>query len=182
MTIKYPDFVDKNNIDENGNPTYRYSLSIPFTNPKGQKGKLFVILKNPSKATSQNADVTVSKVCYVAYNNGYSNVTIFNLFPLRATDATELINFYNCNSYNSEMRKNLNMIVAATNNNDVLFAWGTNTISDKKQYKALYDSAIANLINSITPSNKFYVTSRNKDGYPLHGQHWSHEAGLLVYI
>lgn len=182
MTVKYPDFVDANNINEKGNTTYRYSLSIPFTEPKGQKGDLFVILKNPSKATSQNADVTVSKVCHVAYNNGYSKVTIFNLFPLRATDATELINFFNCNSYKNEMSKNLSMIVAATNNNDVLFAWGTNTISDKDKYKAIYDSAIANLINSIAPSNKFYVGSRNKDGYPLHGQRWSHNAGLLVYV
>lgn len=182
MTINYPDFVDTKNIDENGNTTYRYSLSIPFTNPKGQKGKLFVILKNPSKATSQNADVTVSKVCYVAYNNGYSSVTIFNLFPLRATDATELINFFNSSNYSSEYSKNLDIIVAATNNNDVLFAWGTNTISDKDKYKAIYDNAIANLINSIAPSNKFYVGSRNKDGYPLHGQCWSHNAGLLVYV
>ena len=182
MPMQYPSFVNTNNIQGNGNATYRYSLTIPFTNPKGQKGDLFVILKNPSQATITYSDVTVSKVCHVAYNNGYSSVTIYNLFPYRGTNPTSLINFLNASNYTTQMKNNLAIIKANTNNRDVVYAWGTNTISHKKQYKDLYDSAIANLIKSITPSNKFYVGSRNKDGYPLHGQRWSHNAGLLVYI
>lgn len=132
MPIKYPNFVDINNINEVGNNTYRYSLYIPFTNPRGQKGELFVILKNPSKATSQHADVTVSKVCHVAYNNGYSSVTIYNLFPYRGTNATNLINFFNASNYVTRMRKNLKIIATNTKNKDVVYAWGTNTISSKK--------------------------------------------------
>lgn len=181
MAIKYPGFVDANNIEEIGNPTYRYSLSIPFNNPKRQKGDLFVILKNPSKATSQNADVTVSKVCYVAYNNGYSKVTVYNLFPYRTTEAVELVNFFNSSNYAMEMSKNLDMIVTNTVNKDVIFAWGTNTISSAKNYKDEYDRVIYDLTSKIKPSSIFYVKSKSKDGYPLHGQRWEHNEVLLTF-
>ena len=82
-TIKHPDFVDINNNVECGDSNYRYSLSIPFKNSKS-KWVLFVILKNPSTATSDNADVTISKVCNDAYNANYNKVVVYNLFPYRA--------------------------------------------------------------------------------------------------
>ncbi len=156
-------------------------MSIPFLKPKGQKGDLFVILKNPSKATSQNADVTISKVCYVAYNNAYSNVTVYNLFPYRSTNAVDLIAFINNINYKNEMNNNLKMIAANTNNKDVIAAWGTNTISSAESIKNEYNSVIDNLISTIKPANLFYVKSKNIDGYPLHGQRWSHEDDLSPY-
>ena len=169
---------DINNIVEVGNATYRYSLSIPFTNPKGQKGNLFVILKNPSVATSQNADVTVSKVCHVAYNNGYSCVIIYNLFSYRGTNSTNLLNFFNSSNYAAVMSYNLGIITTNTNNKDVVYAWGTNTISSKKAIQQIYDDAINTLTSQITTSNVFNVRIK-KSRYPLHGQRWSHDDKLV---
>ena len=178
MPMQYPSFVDTSNIQENGNATYRYSLAIPFVNPKGQKGDLFVILKNPSKATIKYSDVTVSKVCHVAYNNGYSSVTIYNLFPYRGTKPTSLINFFNGSNYVAEMSKNLGIIKANTNKKDVVYAWGNNTISQKKKIRRIYDDAINDLTSNITPSKVFNVRI-NKSQYPLHGQRWSHNDKLV---
>lgn len=192
---KYPDFVDIDNVVEVGDAYFRYSLSIPFLSPKG-KDELFVILKNPSTATSKNADVTISKVCNVAYNSKYSKVTVFNLFPFRATDATELLN-YKSNKYydyhfDKTMQKNKNIISEKTVGKDVLIAWGNNSIGTEAD--SLYDESIFKLMESISPKSLYYVKSYNcemkkVDGndvdveivYPMHGQCWNNDSSLNIY-
>lgn len=190
---KYPEFVDLNNILEDGDVYFRYSLKIPFLNPKGND-ELFVILKNPSTATSENADVTISKVCNVAYNSKYSRVTVFNLFPFRATDATELLNYKSCEfhdyEYDKTMNKNRNTIYKETVGKDVLIAWENNSIG--KEADDLYDDAIIKLMDSLSPRIIFYVKSYNskikkiddkdvKIVYPLHGQCWNNDSSLKEF-
>lgn len=174
--INYPDFViDKRILPEDKNSKYRYKLEILLKN--NGKDELFVILKNPSTANIENADVTVSKICNVANYNGYSKVTIFNLFPFKATDAKELLEFFTSPEYESEMKKNLNLIKAETKDKDVIIAWGGNSISDNKTIQEKYDDVIKTTLDSIHPKHIYEVLNH----YPLHGQCWRNDSKLYEY-
>lgn len=47
---------------------------------------LFVVGLNPSTATAERSDPTVSRVAKVAKANGYAGFAMLNLYPIRATD------------------------------------------------------------------------------------------------
>lgn len=190
--IKYPSFVNTNNIKSNGANGYRFLLSIPFNNVSINKKELIVILKNPSSANLLFCDTTILRVCNVAHNNGYSGVIILNLFPYRATYAKDVQNFYANPNYNQIMNVNLNIIITTCLNKDVVFAWGTDTIGGRKQYPNYYDSAIHSITSNIT-SNTYYVkrcSCKNKSctnpvhnliRYPLHGLRWENNSILNPY-
>lgn len=188
--VSYPKFVDVNSIQSKEMGNYRYWLRVPFKDTLSTK-TLCVILKNPSAATKIICDNTVSKVCNVAKNNGYSEVIILNLFPYRSTQAKAVLNFYNMPDFKNIMKKNLCIVQKICKENDVVFGWGTNTISSSKQSKAIYDKAIKNVILSIK-SKTYYVKScscMNKScncqhpdvRYPLHGLRWCNKSSLIAY-
>ena len=156
-TIAYPQFVNVNSIKSITKGNYRYLLKIPFINRLNSK-TLCVILKNPSVANIANCDNTVSKVCNVAYHNGYSDVIILNLFPYRSTQAKKVLDFYNMPNFANIMGRNLFIVKKISHKKDVVFAWGTDTISSTKQYKIIYDNAIKDVVSVIT-SNTYYVIS-----------------------
>lgn len=152
---------------------------------------LCVILKNPSVATKTICDNTVSKVCNVANYNEYSEVIILNLFPYRSTQAKAVRDFYNTPDFKNIMKCNLCIIQGMCKKNDVIFAWGTNTISSSQQNKNIYDSAINDVI-SVIKSNTYYVIScscvnkncnsqRSAVRYPLHGLRWHNDSSLISY-
>ena len=133
---------------------------------------------SPCKATSQQADITVSKVCNVAYNNGYSSVTIYNLFPYRGTNPTDLINFFNDSNYVTEMRKNLGIITLIL----IIKMWFMHGELIQSLLKKLFNKNMMtlsmDLISVITPSNVFNARIK-RSPYPLHGQRWSHNDKLV---
>lgn len=47
---------------------------------------LFVVGLNPSTATAERSDPTVTRVAKVAKANGYAGFAMLNLYPIRATD------------------------------------------------------------------------------------------------
>lgn len=191
--MKYPSFVNIPGIKSLGTNGYRFSLYIPFNN-NGRE--LCVILKNPSTASTLSADSTICKVCNVAHKNGYSSVTVYNLFPYRSTLSSGVISFYTSKYYNNIMQVNLNIILAGCIGKDTVFAWGTNTISRRKIYAAMYNNAITS-ITSIITTNTFYVRKckciynqnvpcRNNNvhhlvRYPLHGLRWHNNSNLKRY-
>lgn len=63
--------------------TYRYLLSRSWY-PQGKKRLVFVLL-NPSTATEETDDPTISRCVKRARDGGYNGVTIINLFAYRAT-------------------------------------------------------------------------------------------------
>lgn len=184
-TVVYPYFVDKENIQVEEDDGLRYSLRIPFLDKK-EKGKLVVILKNPSSATASDCDNTISKVCNVAHNNGYSEVFVLNLFPVRATYAEDVRKFYGCENYESLMNKNLDTIKQYCNGADVVFAWGTDTIKGHKEYPKNYDEAIKKVIQNVEGNiyfvKQFNCTNRDKKViYPLHGLRWANNSNLITF-
>lgn len=188
--IKYPYFVDINNIYSNETLGFRYSLYIPFQTDK-DGDIVVVIMKNPSSASANHCDNTISRVCNVAYNNGYSGVIILNLFPVRATYANQVIMFYGSPNYNSIMSNNLQLIKSTCRNRDVIFAWGKNSIGGNKYYPNYYNNAIinvtANIVNRTyyvdkcscinTPCNKQHPLLR----FPLHGLRWKNTSKIIKY-
>lgn len=144
--MKYPNFVDIGGISESSDDMgkYRYVLCIPFMNRN--KDFVAVILKNPSKADTKCCDITVSKVCNAAKNNGYGGVYILNLFPYRATKSIDVRSYFDFADYEESNHKNLKEIKKTLwKVRDIIFVWGTNTISDSKKIKAYY----CNTKNSI---------------------------------
>lgn len=198
MTINYPNFVDKQNIYLNGSASFRYFLRIPFINYIKDKF-LVVILKNPSVANSAVCDRTIYKICFVAYKYKYKGVIILNLFPYRSTRPKNVVNFYNNPNFATIMNNNLNSILQTSKNNDVVFAWGTNTISKSITNTNIYNNAVANVVANVTnvTKNIYYVDKCRCANafcsivqpninhpiirYPLHGLRWNKNSNLIKY-
>lgn len=197
-TLKYPDFVDAENIkavELQGNMfSYRYYLEIPFNKNKSNKS-LVVILKNPSSANKYLCDLTIFRVCKLAYKYNYSSVIILNLFPVRATKAKQVQLFYQSNNYISIMAKNLQFIKNCCENKDVIFAWGKNSIGALRTFPNHYNAAISSVTLSVT-QNTYYVDSctcntlrcntntnnvHSAVRYPLHGLRWSNNSIMIKY-
>lgn len=188
--VYYPKFVNIQSIKSFEVGKYRYWLKIPFKNQKNEK-ILCVILKNPSVANIKICDNTVSKVCNVANNSGYSEVIILNLFPYRSTNPKGLLKFYKNQNFKLIMACNLRKIKKICKNKDVVFAWGTNTISKSKQNKKIYDSAIKDITLTITNQthyvrrcsclNKPCNNKHQAVRYPLHGLRWHNNSAIIQY-
>ncbi len=190
-TISYPKFVEVEKIVSQEDSNFRFCLDIPFVGCNN-KGKLVIILKNPSSASAKNCDVTISKICNVAHNNDYSGAIVMNLFPIRATHAVDVQNFYGNENYDKIMHDNLINIIKQCENRDVVFAWGKDSIGGHKTYPRKYIDAILNITKSIL-KNIYYVDRcscdnnncacqgcnyKNKVFYPLHGLRWSNKSKL----
>lgn len=85
---------------------------------------IIIVGLNPSTASSEKSDTTVSKVKRAAINSGYTGFVMTNLYPLRSTNPHGLPT--NCNDQllkkNSKNIKN----IASTQKNPVFWAaWGS---------------------------------------------------------
>lgn len=99
------------------NDQWRYALG------KSGSNRLLTIGLNPSTATQEKLDTTVSKVERVAANNGFDGFIMLNLYPVRATDYEELPESANRTAY----RENLNAIeeIVAEEKTPIIWAaWG----------------------------------------------------------
>lgn len=177
---KYKDFVnkDKTIIDEDMDNNLRYVLTTQIDN-KEDKSAL-VILKNPSMANKEESDYTVNKVLKFCYENKYKKVHIMNLFPYYSTDPKGVKKFIEDKTiYNISMEKNINKLKEYISySDDIIVAWGTNTIGCKNEY----NKAIKSVEDKIKDKNVYYVGSINDDGYPLHAQRWEHSMGKKRYL
>ena len=189
--VKYPYFVNQNKIVCRGANGYRFLLYIPFSG-SFQKNELVVIMKNPSSASITTCDQTISKVCNTAHYNGYSGVIILNLFPYRATNATQVQQFYANKYYQSIMNRNLRIIQKTCFDKDVVFALGKDSIKGRRQYPTHYDNAISNITSTVISRTYYAVrcTCNNQIcsspqhppiRYPLHGLAWSNQSTLYPY-
>ena len=189
--VKYPNFVNQSTIHCQGSNGFRFKLEIDFVG-KYPNGKLVVIMKNPSSASAYTCDNTISKVCNTAHYNGYSGVIIMNLFPIRATYAKQIQNFYAHINYHAIMNANLSLIQKTSIGKDVVFAWGTDTIGGKRAYPNYYDNAIIDITSTIV-TNTYYANrckcknnscmapTHSQVRYPLHGLAWCNQSTLIAY-
>jgi len=179
--MNYPKYVDEARIQcfsyDYPDDKYRFKLVIPFKSENG-KGLLRVIMKNPSTASAEKCDQTVMKVCSAVKEAGFDGVIILNLFPFRATNAVEVYNNYFIGNpdYERSMKKNLEVIRKSCTDSEVFFAWGTNTISGKKEFRTEYDKQIDKVITTVSKcashATGVNLSLDDSSYYFLHGLRW----------
>lgn len=93
--------------------------------PKNRQGRVVWIMLNPSTADANIDDPTIRRCMNFTRDWGYNNMSVVNLFALRATDPRELRDHVETKD---ELKMNLDYIgsEAGWNNPDlVICAWGT---------------------------------------------------------
>lgn len=183
--IKYPPFVNVENVITkpiSSDCKYRYVLEIPLTYSKESNCKtVIVILKNPSKANENESDVTITRVCNAAKENGYSHIKIFNMFPYKSTSAKAVKEFIESKKYQKHIDINDKYLKdAVLQVEDIVFAWGTNTISHSKQISMEYQKRKNIIINMCKSKNTLMVNGGTKE--PLHGQRWKNDSKFVKFM
>ncbi|MBO5135842.1 MAG: DUF1643 domain-containing protein [Clostridia bacterium] len=177
--IKYPDFVDVENIKvENygyDDEKFRFLLKVPFKTDS--KNYLRVIMKNPSVANEQKCDMTMIKVCNATYKAGFDGVWIMNLFPYRATYAVDVYSkFYEADKalYEMAISTNKQIIKELCTDSEVIFAWGTNTIRKTKAFDMVYDQMANDVIEIIEHCAKGACSPclDKSAKHPIHALRW----------
>lgn len=95
----------------------------------GTSGKptLIVVGLNPSTATSEKSDTTVSKVKKAAQNSGYNGFVMTNLYPLRSTNPHELPKNHSAELL-TENIKRIERIASSEMNPFFWAAWGSDIV------------------------------------------------------
>ena len=97
--------------------TNRYTLG------KSGTKKLYVIGLNPSIATSEKSDTTISKVKKVAELNGYDGFVMLNLYPVRSTDYRALADKVDKTAFDDNLAV-IESLVNADRKVNIWAAWG----------------------------------------------------------
>jgi len=158
------------------NNKYRYLLEIEFKDSKGNDSAV-VILKNPSAATSTEADATIRRIeeYFIKNMPKVKSVKILNLFALRATDAIEL---------NNEsidvvgIDNDSHILNACRNANLIICAWGGNSGINR----SIYQSRINQVLLLIKNKPLFRISGKKKTIQPLHGMLWGYDYKLEKFL
>jgi len=178
---KYPDFVQKVELEKTDNKRFWLKLTIDET----KKDSIVVILKNPSRANKEISDKTVYNVSNYIYRNqdkyeilnGVGSVVILNLIPHYQTYSDQLIELKN----GVVCTENLRTIDAvAKQNSTVIIAWGNHPAGLFKEYETLKSEVLQILAKNN--NEIFYVDKLSAAGNPKHGQIWAYENILKTYI
>jgi hypothetical protein len=103
---------------------YRYLLSRTWG--KGKKGHLTWVLLNPSTASHEKSDPTMTRVANFSRAFGYSGFILANLFARRATKPKDLFTWLRSSpDANAERLWNLNYLSQATAERSVIVGWGS---------------------------------------------------------
>lgn len=177
---KYKDFVEKDKITFYGDikENIRYLLRIPLKNSENKK--VLVIMKNPSKANNKISDLTIDRVLTFCNSEGYSEVSIMNLFSYYSTNPTKIKNLIDDGKIDDAIGIKTDRIMKEIINevDEIIVAWGGNSINREKHYK----NRIKQVTNIIKGKDIYYVQSISEDTYyPRHAQVWNVKSGIEKY-
>ena len=133
-----------------------------FTLGKYNEKPLVVFGINPSTATKEKNDNTISIVERIAKDHGYDGFLMLNIYPVRAT---KINNCFDTNCNDTVSNQNLEFISQRIQEgSDVIAAWGIH-INDR-----LFFITILSRINEIVKNKnaKWRVLSLTKYGHPHH--------------
>lgn len=135
---------------------YRYWLHRELA-PDGKDGLVFVLL-NPSTATATQDDPTIRRCVAFGKRWGYRDLTVVNLFALRATNPTELRQFGAAaiGEHNDEV---LRWARAEPRTQTVVAAWGNHGLHLERD---------AVVLPIIRPTMALSVTKLGCPGHPLY--------------
>ncbi|MFL1914425.1 DUF1643 domain-containing protein [Plesiomonas shigelloides] len=98
--------------------------SVRFLLGTSGKPTLIVVGLNPSTASSEKSDTTVSKVKNVAQNAGFNGFVMTNLYPLRSTDPRKLPQYHSAELLSENIR-HIEQIASNEMNPIFWAAWGS---------------------------------------------------------
>jgi hypothetical protein len=135
-----------------------------FTLGKAGRRKLITVGLNPSTATKEKFDTTVSKVEEVANRNGFDGFVMLNLYPVRATDFRALPTEVTAEAFEENL-KNIQAVVASTPQPVIWAAWGESILT-REFFVATAKDLFARLHKHGTSWQHF--GSLTASGHPRH--------------
>ncbi|MCF7887680.1 MAG: DUF1643 domain-containing protein [Candidatus Omnitrophica bacterium] len=141
-----------------------YDDSVRYILGKDGSKKMFVIGLNPSTASKEKSDITVSKVERVAKNNNYNGFVMLNLYPLRSTIPIKLPYKKNDRLIEENLEQIINMVKKESEPH-FWAAWGHNiTLRDYflESLNIIYSSC------SKLNAKWFNFGDLTNDGHPRH--------------
>ena len=125
---------------------------------------LLCIGLNPSTATIDKADTTISKVKVFAKSLGYDGWVMFNLYPQRSTNPNNLDNEYNQELHDTNLM-HIRSVIDQYRPDKIWACWGN--IIDKRKYLVDLLSEIRNVCaeNDVEFIN---IGELTKAGHPRH--------------
>lgn len=161
--------------------TFRYGGSL-YASTRSKKA--VVILKNPSAANKLAADSTIRKVETFIYRHldDVLEVSILNIFGLRATDAidlnTEFEIFGPLGVIGPENDRTIQSVSASADY--VIVAWGNRSGINKELYEDRIRQ-VKNMLNSKETYKIFEVKGSQRTEQPLHGMMWGYDHLLVPF-
>jgi hypothetical protein len=142
---------------KSGDNKYRYAL--------GTKGEntLYCIGVNPSTATPENYDPTITRVSHVANKNGFDSFIMLNICPLRATNPDDLPKVPDWKEHNINTDAVLRVI---KNGSTVWAAWGD--LITKRPWLIECRNGVLNQIRKYRKVNWVKMGELTKYGNPRH--------------
>jgi hypothetical protein len=147
---------------------YRYRLGRRWTRQGISKGLLVYLMLNPSTADATTDDPTIRKCIGFADRLGYDGIQVINLFSLRSTDPSVLVERVDNRGdlLGPDYDHFLNLTVRHART--VVAAWGcADTLRRRASLAARPAQALAR-IREINPEIEIMCLGRSKDGSPRH--------------
>jgi hypothetical protein len=137
---------------------YRYAL--------GTKGEntLYCFGINPSTATPEKYDPTVTRVSRTASKLGFDSFVMLNIYPIRATNPDELPEDVSIDEHNKNRECILNLI---KDNSTVWCAWG-DLITKRHWLKICWNDILSYILISKSNIKWVKMGELNKNGNPRH--------------
>ena len=164
---------------------FRYLLQVRYAGTlydTGRDKRASVILKNPSAADASGADSTIRKVETFIYHHlpDVSDLAILNLFALRSTDASALMEEFMSRGELSVIGPENDRTIreVAGSSDYVVVAWGGRSGIGA----ALYSERVRKVRQILSGSGKFRifeVVGDRETEEPLHGMMWGYEYRLV---
>jgi hypothetical protein len=154
---------------------HRYLLtrSGPIIPGLGPQGFPLFLMLNPSVATHEVSDPTVTRCAGFAKRLGYRSFRVCNLFSLRATDPRELLRVETPEGDPA----NIDTIISEAERAEIVIcAWGAHGALRHRQ------GDVARVLRLHGLQSKLRCFGKNKDGSPKHPLYLANDTELQPYL
>jgi len=137
---------------------YRYALGT-----KGEK-TLYCIGVNPSTATPEKYDPTITRVSHIAKKNGFDSFLMLNIYPLRATNPDDLPD----DLIGDEHKRNVQTFMDLIKDDSTVWAaWG-DLIEKRYWLKVCWRDILLQILLNKRETNWVKMGELTKCGNPRH--------------
>ena len=148
-------------------PEYRYTLSRSWD---GGLPTVAWVCLNPSTADESVDDPTTRRIRGFSERWGFGGYVLVNVYPMRATDPTELVQASELERIgpNAQLADGI-IIAACLDVSEVILAWGARVAHPRLRYRA---AAVVGLVQDAcdlqTPHRPVSCLGRTTRGHPKH--------------